>query len=81
MNELKDAWKRRFEEQKEAFAAEHAEVERLRGAIRGLTRRAEKAEAEVERLRGIEGRYCALADHHDEAHEKCASKALAEEKA
>jgi hypothetical protein len=22
----------------------------------------------------LEGRYCALADHHDEAHEKCAAK-------
>jgi FtsZ-binding cell division protein ZapB len=27
-------WKRRFEQEKEAFAAEHAEVERLRAAIR-----------------------------------------------
>lgn len=30
IKDQRDTWKRRFEEQKEAFAAEHAEVERLR---------------------------------------------------
>jgi hypothetical protein len=36
--------------------------------------------AENERLQAVnmrlEGRYCALADHHDEAHEKCAHQMI-----
>jgi hypothetical protein len=66
-----------LEDDDEAIA-EHRE--NARAALHRLFRDRRRLEAEVERLRAVEGRYCALADHHDEAHEKCASRATLAEK-
>ena len=50
LRKLKDAWKRRFEEQKEAFAAEHAEVEALKALHEETLNKSIAKDMEIDRL-------------------------------